>query len=1745
MDKNKRTKSNTHVIKKQIINLQTNVPKSRVKPIQDKVLSVYKQKVLPQLERIFNKLVPKDVHIHLDKLVINTAEIKAESIQQELELQVLRQVEKILTEELIKKGIKPLNKFAKNSVDEQTAVKKDLLKTFLEDGTYPSWADLKNESAEVLLQELLEENPKAVNDLVLKLAKKPHVRRRLVYQFSPKLVDNILMSIYKKDGRKMYKQLQFIQKRLLQQYPAASAKKVQKLIQSGAFLYFLEQQKESTFKFKEREFNNIVIEHVQTEYKDFFYAQTDNTHLNSKVRPKYANTYQDLDILEYFLEHGSIPIWADVESKKTMQEIFSQLLQTRLIPLQKIVRKNIEKDYFLYRLVYQFEQKDIIKLLEPINSEVLDFIDATIETLSIFKDKHSDIPRSLSQDQIKTMVLTTALMYHFDKRKNNFIKQHFLQEVLEDIAPNLSVQTHQLIDVLKVQKSSISDTINSLAKKETLSKNKEAAEYNKALADFQQANFLLKEIQDRLANSEGLSADFLANLNQERLSLERRIAHLQKQQNSYLAKHKGIDETYLEWKALEQQKANISDNLNLLQEVNQSQANLAQRMEERLPILLQSIDKTIAQSPSQERTVSLQNLKKELYNLLNFFEDKHNNLQQTLQGLQAEINNAKNSKIRSKLRRRKKVLENTLAQQIEQLNKLQKTYDKLSTLVQDLTRITIKEGESMDNVGSQEDNLKMPSSHSKMDYLLYFLEFGAVPWWAEEYKDTSIENIFLEYIQKDSPSLKQGLTKMGRSAVLWQRLVHQLQDSTLYTLVEKLYKNNAAYALQHLDLLERIYISKILPDINLSLKEFKWTKIVEILLVNTSISKNKFTKELIKLTAQDFNIPPSILLRSMHNIIENIEEKTLIPLQNNIAPLQEDEELIILEEEINNALIRNQFLEEGLLLNDVDKIAIIQDYLSTGKLSVQAQNHKIKNVAQIENLLAQQIDTNADNIRPILANVLNNPRRSYVLAQHLSNATLWQIVEVLMPTAVLTLERYFKDLSIGLQDKKLAYEKGFMLQFVARNNNNLFDANYFVNELIDYTAQESGRTKLAISNEWKRKLDQHKTSSSLRLYVMAAELEALQKEAEETNLPTLKIQIEALNADYNSLAQNMYGALQRDAVEGKGIPKDKVSLQDIFGAQKQIQEQLDKVSQELSSLPKEAILEIITAKNKAAHYEAQLGILEKKIPAQIRLVREKLKDIAQNIAQINAEKSALLNLNLEDAPTEKPDTFLPVDDFEDKYLGLEITTRLNLLSEEKDEITDDLLQDLEKGIKRLLKNEETFTLIEIKQIVNKHSIFEELNKLLAHIPENKTAALEHIENDKIYDTVENILQKNGHISNQVRKVTMAQKSLLKQIEKADINDLFDLLNKAKDSFTDLSKLIDKDKNLSNNDMILEMLLDLDNQNKRIEKQVKAEQDARQGLKMKALQVTQKALFKRVKNATSMNTLLAITYDIDKSENEEIQALYDNASGLKKIEIEKQEKNIRKYFKRLRTRFIWQRAKLLQKQLQDYNAQLEQQQAEQKKLENEDKFLTKSFEKEEAQISAKDVEAENMAKENKRRKMLMPTSKPIEEPLFIKNAGLVILSPYLPRYFDVLGLVKNKMWVSIEAQYKGVHLLQYLANKQLETPENELVLNKIICGLPVNAPIPLTVEFTDAELKFSESLLQGAINNWARLKSMSPDAMRNTFLIRNGRLIEEADRWKVSVDKAALDVLLRTITWGFTFLRYPWFEKPIFVEWDYM
>ncbi len=179
-------------------------------------------------------------------------------------------------------------------------------------------------------------------------------------------------------------------------------------------------------------------------------------------------------------------------------------------------------------------------------------------------------------------------------------------------------------------------------------------------------------------------------------------------------------------------------------------------------------------------------------------------------------------------------------------------------------------------------------------------------------------------------------------------------------------------------------------------------------------------------------------------------------------------------------------------------------------------------------------------------------------------------------------------------------------------------------------------------------------------------------------------------------------------------------------------------------------------------------------------------------------------------------------------------------------------------------------------------------------------------------------------------------------------------------------------------------------------------------------------------------------------------------------------------------------------------------------------------------------------------MIDDQPEPGGEPIHVANAGLVIVGAYLPQLFerlDVLEAVQEaKRRVRPDAVSRTVHLLQYLVDGRTDTPEPLLSLNKVLCGVPLAAPIERRIEMTPPERELCDSLLTAVIGNWTIIGNTSTAGLRETFLQREGRLDHPPTGWRLHVQRKTVDVLLDQIPWTIFTVAHDWMPVPLFVTW---
>ncbi|OUP30519.1 contractile injection system tape measure protein [Bacteroides sp. An19] len=200
------------------------------------------------------------------------------------------------------------------------------------------------------------------------------------------------------------------------------------------------------------------------------------------------------------------------------------------------------------------------------------------------------------------------------------------------------------------------------------------------------------------------------------------------------------------------------------------------------------------------------------------------------------------------------------------------------------------------------------------------------------------------------------------------------------------------------------------------------------------------------------------------------------------------------------------------------------------------------------------------------------------------------------------------------------------------------------------------------------------------------------------------------------------------------------------------------------------------------------------------------------------------------------------------------------------------------------------------------------------------------------------------------------------------------------------------------------------------------------------------------------------------------------------------------------------------------------------------------------------EADNEKKEETVRRVeaelaLPETETPVEEELpealTVGNAGLCLLAPWFVRLFAMLGWLdeERKKFRNTASKVRAVFLLQYtVCGEEREWREGELAFNRLLTNLPGNVPLPGRLPLTEEERQTADSMVVGVKANWPQMGGTSVEGFRGSFLLREGTLEQEEERWLLTVEEKAYDILLETVPWGFKQIRLPWLKKHVQVRW---
>ena len=171
----------------------------------------------------------------------------------------------------------------------------------------------------------------------------------------------------------------------------------------------------------------------------------------------------------------------------------------------------------------------------------------------------------------------------------------------------------------------------------------------------------------------------------------------------------------------------------------------------------------------------------------------------------------------------------------------------------------------------------------------------------------------------------------------------------------------------------------------------------------------------------------------------------------------------------------------------------------------------------------------------------------------------------------------------------------------------------------------------------------------------------------------------------------------------------------------------------------------------------------------------------------------------------------------------------------------------------------------------------------------------------------------------------------------------------------------------------------------------------------------------------------------------------------------------------------------------------------------------------------------------------PRARPDE--LYVEDAGLVILWPFLDRFFLRVGLLDDeRRFIDEPASMQAIALLAQLASEDPDPPEFTLPLAKLLVGRSPTDSFTLARPLAGPHIDECERLLAAVIAHATILRDMPVASFRATFLRRPAALTTRDGAWTLQVEARTHDLVLARFPWAWSWVKLPWMPDPLRVEW---
>ncbi|MCP9234651.1 contractile injection system tape measure protein [Lewinella sp. JB7] len=164
----------------------------------------------------------------------------------------------------------------------------------------------------------------------------------------------------------------------------------------------------------------------------------------------------------------------------------------------------------------------------------------------------------------------------------------------------------------------------------------------------------------------------------------------------------------------------------------------------------------------------------------------------------------------------------------------------------------------------------------------------------------------------------------------------------------------------------------------------------------------------------------------------------------------------------------------------------------------------------------------------------------------------------------------------------------------------------------------------------------------------------------------------------------------------------------------------------------------------------------------------------------------------------------------------------------------------------------------------------------------------------------------------------------------------------------------------------------------------------------------------------------------------------------------------------------------------------------------------------------------------------PAGAPTPPAWFPRNAGIVLLHPYLKYLLDA---------VDSSGPRHAATLLHYLVWGNADCEEWDLPLTKLLLGLHPDDYLEPQQSLDEAHREAADELLRDVIGHWSVLKNTSITALREGFLQRAGKLASVDGGWRLTVERHPHDLLLDRLPWAISLVKTPWMTRILHVDWS--